>query len=149
VNSTGDRVAISLALLSLLTLVLGLLGMAEAFGVAAVGVILLPIWFGWRSRSNPSRVRSLLAACAALYAVLILLIFQLDRPEAAQPEIWLGYPPSTAVFVYAVWPLGILPALVYGVYFSKQVLSDEDLASFLERHSKHRPSAVKGAPKAE
>jgi hypothetical protein len=147
VNSTGDRIAISLALLSLLTLALGLLGMDEAFGVAAIATILLPTWFGWRSRGKPRRVRALLLGCAALYAGLTLLIFAIDRPEAAQPEIWLGYPPSTAIFVYAIWPLGILPAVLYGLLFAKAVLSDEDLAAFQERHSKHRASAGDGARK--
>ena len=146
-HSTGDRIAISLALLSLLTLALGLLGMAEAFGVAAIATILLPLWFGWRSRGNPRRVRALLMGCAVLYAGFILLIFALDRPEAARPEIWLGYPPSTAVFVYAIWPLGILPALLYGWFFKAEVLSDEDLAAFQERYSKHRASPGNGTPK--
>lgn len=139
-RSAADRVVILLASLSVLTLVLGLLGMSEAFGVAAMAVLLTPVWFGWRAAGQARRARRLLAGCATLYAGLVLLVFVLDDPTAAEPVIWFGYPRATAVFVYAIWPLGVLPALIYALLFPKTVLSDTDLTEFMKRFSKHRGS---------
>ena len=144
-RSVADRVAMLLAALSLAALTLGLFGMAEAFSVGVIAVLLTPVWFGWRPAGRVRLVRRLLAGCAALYAALRLLVFVLDTPTAVEPVIWLGYPRATAVFVYAIWPLGVLPALIYAWLFRQSVLSDEDLADFMKRYSKHRASDRHGA----
>ena len=144
-TSTRDRIAIALALLSLLTLALGLLQWEHAFGVAVIANLILPLFFGWRRQGNPRRMRLLLAACAVCYSGLVLATFALDAPEAARPVIWLGYPRATAVFVYLIWPLGLLPAALYAAYFSTDVLADDDLFRFMKKYSKHRAVDRHGA----
>lgn len=143
--STRDRIAVALALLSLLTLTLGLLDLGRAFSVSVIANLLLPVFYGWRRRGEALRIRILLTACALLYAGLLLAVFHFDHPEAARPELWFGFPRATAIFVYLIWPLSILPALIYGVYFSDSVLDDADLSDFMKRYSKHRAANRHGA----
>jgi hypothetical protein len=146
VRSGADRTAITLALLSLLTLALGLLGLEPAFGAAAIGVILLPLWFGWRGAGGARGVRLGLAACGLLYVGLLWTIFVLNPPQGAPlPSLWGGYPPATAVFVYLLWPLGGLPAVLYALRFKKDALDDKELADFLSRYSKRRAPDRHGA----
>lgn len=143
--STRDRIAIALALLSLLTLALGLLGAERAFSVSVIANLMLPLFYGWRRQGDPLRMRRLMAACGLLLAGLLLAIFHYDQPEAARPALWLGYPRATAIFVYLIWPLSILPAVIYGLFFPKNVLDDDDLSAFMQRHSKHRAADRHGA----
>lgn len=143
--TTPDRLAVSIALLSLGTLVLGLLGYAQAFGVAAVASLILPLGFGWRKGGMARRMAVYLALFAIVLSALVLALFVFDRPDAAEPAIWLGYPRATAVFVYGVWPIGTLPAIIYGLYFRRAVLDEADLDAFLKRYSKHSATDRHGA----
>ena len=144
-RSTRDRIAIALALLSVLTLTLGLFEAERAFSVAVIANLMLPLLFGWRRQGRPVRMRLLISACGVLFAGLLLAIFYFDHPEAQRPDLWLGYPRATAIFVYLLWPLSILPAVIYALFFPKNVLDDADLSSFMKRYSKHRAADRHGA----
>lgn len=144
-RSSADRIAAAIGLAALLALGLALAGQARAFGVAAVAVVMLPLAFGWSAKGRPGAVQLRLAACAALYAVLILATFALDQPDDPEPALFWGFPPATAVFVYLIWPLGALPALLYGLRFRRDVLREDDLTQFLQRYSKRRSADDHGA----
>jgi hypothetical protein len=44
----------------------------------------------------------------------------------------------TALLVYGVWPLGILPSLLYAFRFRQAVLPEDRLERFLAEHSRRR-----------
>ncbi|MBI1356339.1 MAG: hypothetical protein GC160_18515 [Acidobacteria bacterium] len=135
---SADRIAVGVGAASLLALALGLAGQPRAFSAAAVVVVMLPLVYGWSRRGSLRPVYGSLTACALLYIALLLATFALDRPDEPSPRLFWGFPEATAVFVYLIWPLGALPALLYGLRFPREVLPEQDLTEFLARYSKRR-----------
>ena len=114
----------------------GVWGEPAALGVAVLAVTMLILSLGWRSASSRA-VTWALAGIFVLFNGLILSITALEAPEGP-PRLWLGLPAPTALLVYGVWPLGILPSLLYAFRFRDSVLPEDRLERFLAEHSRRR-----------
>lgn len=128
-----DRLVLSLAAAMLAAAVCGWIGWGPGLGVAVVVSAILAIAVGWGQtlRGAPALV---LGATAAALSAVVLAIFVLDDPggEGAQ---WFGLPRATALLVYVVWPLGLVPGGLYVWRFRRGVLPEDRLRTFLSRYS--------------
>jgi hydrogenase/urease accessory protein HupE len=104
-------------------------------GAASLAVIVLALAFGWR-RSLSGVILWSLAGIFALFTGLIAAMVLVDD-TSGPPTLWLGLPAATALLVYGVWPLGVLPSLLYACRFRDAVLPEDRLERFLAAHSRH------------
>lgn len=128
-------------------LVLGLLAIAVAYAAAFAGVAAraAPWWLALgstavlaglaglgiarRARATPLLARAVVV-CFASVAVGLAVPLLLPAPAAGDPLL-LGLPRPTAILLTLVGalPLVVLP-LAYAAAFEREVLSEEDLATF-------------------
>jgi hypothetical protein len=137
---SGSGLAIAACCLGLASIGFGVAGMTLALGFTSVGLLVACLAIGWRSSlaSGAPRRRSILLGLAAVYLVqagVIGAIVLLDDPEGA-PRMWLGLPAPTALLVYALWPLGVMPALLFAARFRDTVLPEDRLRRFLDAHGR-------------
>ena len=122
----------SLTVACLATALAGAWGEPTALGIAVLAVIMLILSLGWRGSRGAAWA---LAGIFAVFAALFLAIVAFDDPDGP-PRLLLGLPASTAVLVYGVWPLGVLPSLLYAYRFRDSVLPEDRLERFLAEHSR-------------
>ena len=132
----GPTLALALALACVAAALAGWAGKPALLGAATLAVITLSLAFGWK-RGMSAGVLWSLAGIFVLFSVLIGAMAALDDP-AGEPRLWLGLPAPTALLVYGIWPLGILPSLLYALLFRNTVLPEDRLARFLATHSRHK-----------
>ena len=76
---------------------------------------------------------------SVVYAALLAMIFVVycygvDRPL----EIVLGFPTSTAVLLFVLWPFPLLIVLLYAVRYPRWIISTEDQQEFRALVEKRR-----------
>lgn len=103
---------------------------------STLAVIVLVLAFGWKGRVQ-GVVRWSLVGIFLLFTGLIAAMAVL-ADSAGDAQLWLGLPRPTALLVYAVWPLGALPSLLFAFRFRDTVLPPDKLARFLAEHSRHK-----------
>ena len=131
----SNRLSLSLALACIAAVVAGWLGDPFLLGAASLAAILLTLAFGWKANLSGA-VRWSLIGVFVLFTGVIAWMAALDDP-AGELVLWLGFPPATALLIYAVWPLGVLPSLLYALRFRDTVLPLDKLERFLAEHSRH------------
>ena len=104
-------------------------------GLATLAVVMLTLRVGWQTAS-PWVGRSL-AAIYLVFAAVVSAIILLDAPGGPL-RLWLGLPAPTGLLVYGIWPLGILPSLLFAFRFHDTVLPHDRLERFLAEHSRRR-----------
>lgn len=136
----GDvALAAALAAACLAAVLAGWLGEPILLGAASLAVILLTLAYAWTGHLRGSVAWSL-AGLFALFSGTIALMAALDAPDG-ELRLWLGLPRPTALLVYAVWPLGALPSLLYAFRFRDTVLRQDKLERFLAEHSRHKKTS--------
>jgi hypothetical protein len=105
-------------------------------GPATLAVIMLTLAFGWKGNLAGGVLWGLIGIFA-LFSSLIVAMALLEDPGGPL-RLWLGLPPPSAILIYAVWPLGVLPSLLYASYFRTTVLPEERLQRFLALYSRNR-----------
>ncbi|MCB1020477.1 MAG: hypothetical protein H6509_14480 [Bryobacterales bacterium] len=142
-KDTGGHGGLALGLTAacLATGAAGATGNAALLGIASMAVIVLTLAFGWRSNLSGSILWSL-AGIYALFSALIAAVVWLENPTSP-PQLWLGLPRSTAVLVYGIWPLQMLPCLLFALRFRDAVLPPDKLERFLAEHSRHRKTTAR------
>lgn len=131
-----SRLPALLALTLPLIAVFGWAGAPVPLGISLLAALALALAIGWRGALRRGVVLSI-AGIFVVFAALMTAIALLEDP-LGEPRLWLGLPASTAVLVYGVWPLGVLPSLLYAARFRGLVLPEEKLRRFLAQHSRHR-----------
>ena len=134
-SKDSPALALSLTSACAVTAAAGWLAEPALLGPATLAVIVLMLAFGWKG-SLSGGVLWGLVGIFALFSGLILAMVALEDP-AGPPRLWLGLPAPSALLIYAVWPLGVLPSLLYAFYF-RTVLPEDRLERFLSAHSKNR-----------
>ncbi len=124
-----NRLAVTLGALAVVALGLALAGFNAAFGVASWAILTLLVTAGFGGFGAPKRVLVWALGLFVLFSSLLLWIFALDAPQA-DLQLWWGLPRATAVLIYGIWPLGVLPGVLYAIEFSREVLPDEKLRAF-------------------
>jgi hypothetical protein len=132
----GPALALSLALACAAAGIAGWAGAPVWLGTASLAVIVLALAFGWKPGLSGGVIWSL-TGIFVLFSGLIAVMIFLDDP-AGPPRLWLGLPAPTALLVYGVWPLGVLPSLLYAFRFRDTVLAEDRLERFLAAHSRHK-----------
>jgi hypothetical protein len=131
-----NGLARALALSCLAVLAAGWLVGPALLGTATLAAITLTLAYGWSGHLRGGVLWSLIGIFV-LFSALIAAMAVLDDP-AGEPLLWFGLPRPTALLVYAVWPLGVLPSLLYALRFRDTVLPGDKLERFLAEHSRHR-----------
>ncbi len=134
--SRGSGLQAALAIACVACVAAGWIGDPALLGVAAMAAIMLTLAHAWAGASRGPVLWSLVGLFV-LFSGLLVWMAALDDP-ASELELWLGLPPATAVLVYAVWPLGVLPSLLYALRFHDTVLEESKLQRFLAKHSQRR-----------
>lgn len=138
-NST-DRTVAAIALLCALCVVFSLFNRWILFGVTAWMVITLEFAFGLGRASSHRAAQSFLALVFLSYIVLFLGMHWLHDPSG-EPIIVLGYPVGTALLIYGIWPLGMVPSLLYAAIFDRWILPPDRLERFLDEFGRQEDSA--------
>ena len=138
--ASGSGWAAAAGGLGLASIGFGWAGMTLALAFCSIGSLLACLALGWKGSlaAGAERRRSVAAWLAAVYAVqagLVAAMILLDDP-AGPPRMWLGLPAPTALLVYALWPLGVMPALLFAARFRDTVLPEDRLRRFLDAHGR-------------
>lgn len=132
----ADRLVLALATAFLASGICAWIGFGPGLGVAVVAGAMLAVAVGWgEGLRGPAAVG--LAATGLLISAVIAAMFFYDDPTGPGRQ-WLGLPRATALLVYGVWPLGILPGALYVLLFDRTVLPEDRLRAFLDRWGRRR-----------
>jgi len=114
----------------------GWLGDPAVLGAASLAVVVFTLAYAWKGHLRGGVLWGLMGIFL-LFSGLIALMAALDDP-GGELRLWLGLPRPTALLVYAVWPLGALPSLLYAFRFRDAVLRQDKLERFLAEHSRNK-----------
>lgn len=130
-SASATRIVQSIAVTALVAVALAITGHWLAFGIASWAVLMLSVAVGFSAGPSgaPRRILLSVAVMFALYSAMVVASALLEDPTG-EPVLWMGLPRATAVLVYGIWPLGVLPAVLYLVEFSRSVLPADRLAHF-------------------
>ena len=59
----------------------------------------------------------------------VLFVYATNQSDPS-PGLWLGFPPSTALMLFLLWPLPALFIIVYITMFDRWFLAPEDVERF-------------------
>ncbi len=130
VGSVGNRTALAIGFLSLFGLLCSLLDYWLLFGFVSLALLVsaLAVGFGRQGRRKP--VLYTLAGMFFIYSALLAAIVWTYQSEG-EPTLLLGFPVSTALLVYGIWPVGLIPGILYLLIFETSVLRREKLQKFM------------------
>jgi len=125
-----DRLILVILALAVASLACALTGQILLFSLSTGAFALLGFVLGYGRESGRRTIVIGLAVFFVLYLALMIGISHTFDPTG-KLELLGGLPVPTALFVYGIWPLGIVTGVVYFVVFRKSVLSDSKLEKFL------------------
>ena len=128
---SGNRLPAACAVLSAAALAAGLAGRSLLFGWCAIILIALLAALGFGARAS-RRTAAAVACFGAVFCLLIYLNHALHAPDGPLVA-FAGFPPGTAVLIYAIGPLGLFLGLLYALSFNNEILPEERRKAFLER----------------
>jgi hypothetical protein len=129
VNST-KLIALS-GLVTVAALASGLSGHAMLLGFCAIALMSLLATLGLGAHSS-ALTKAVVVFYGVLFCFLIYLSFALHAPD--QPLVTFGgFPPGTAVLIYAIGPLGMILGALYALSFDSEVLPRERYQQFVDR----------------
>jgi hypothetical protein len=129
-NSLTDRLLAIVALLCAVCLVSAFLNLWLLFGTMAWLLITVCIAFGLGRASGDRVILSTLAFIFLAYTALLFAMLQL-HDGTGDPIMVLGMPVGAALVIYGIWPLGILPSLLYAILFDRWIMPSDKLERFL------------------
>ena len=99
------------------------------YGTLQIGLFATTLTLGLRKR------RVGLGAIAAIGMALVggftaVIVSYAMNQSHASPGLWFGFPPSTAVMLFVLWPLPSLFIIIYITMFDRWFLAPEDLERF-------------------
>ncbi len=126
----GNRAALAIGCLSLLGLLCSLLDYWLLFGFVSLALLVSALAVGF-GRAGPRKpILYTLVAVFLIYSALLAAIAWTYQGEG-EPALFLGFPVSTALLVYGIWPLGFIPGILYLLIFETSVLRRERLEKFM------------------
>ena len=118
-------------LVTAVALASGLSGHAMVLGFCTIILMALLAALGLGARSS-APTKAVVAFYCVLFCFLIYLSFALHSPD--QPLVTFGgFPPGTAVLIYAIGPLGMILGMLYALSFDSEVLPRERHQDFIDR----------------
>ena len=129
-GSASNRAALAIGFLSLFGLLFSLLSYWFVFGFVSFGLLVAVLAVGFGRQGHRKRVLYTLAGVFLIYSVLLAAIVWAYQSEG-EPILLLGFPLSTALLVYGIWPAGFIPGILYLLIFETSVLRREKLQKFM------------------
>jgi hypothetical protein len=109
----------------------GVIWLAWLYGSLQIGLFVTTLTLGLRQRrTGLGTIAAIGLALAGVFTSMMLVYakHQLD----ASPHLWLGFPPSTALMLFALWPLPTVFIVLYVVQFDRWFLAPQDLENFTQ-----------------
>lgn len=91
--------------------------------LVVVGVILL-LGVGSARARDPIYLRFAICVTAIYFGLYIWLDFVIDADVSANTPLIGGVIPSTAIYFYLIWPMGLIVAVMYAL-FHRRLMADE------------------------
>ncbi len=126
----SNRTALAIGFLSLLGLLCSLLDYWLLFGFVSLALLVSALAVGFGRPGRRKAVLYTLVAVFFIYSALLAAIVWTYQSEG-DPTLVLGFPVSTALLVYGIWPLGFIPGILYLLIFETSVLRREKLQKFM------------------
>lgn len=126
----NDRIVAAICLLSLLGAGFSLLNWWFWFGIVNWLLVALGLALGYGRESRRGPILFTLIAILLGFAALFTGMVWAHDPEGDLTLV-LGFPAGTAFFIYGIWPLGIVAAILYAVVFDRFVLPKDKLERLL------------------
>lgn len=133
--SWTDRLFAAIAAVCALALASALTENWMALGVLIWLLLSLELWLGFGRLADSALVRGAAAALFLIYTGVFAAMIVLHDP-AGDPNLILGFPAGSALLVYGVLPLAILPTLFVTFLFDRLVLPPERVARLVERYGR-------------
>ena len=95
----------------------------------ALLVLALAVGFGRQGRRKAGPVHPC-RHVFFIYSALLAAIVWTYQSEG-EPTLLLGFPVSTALLVYGIWPVGFIPGILYLLIFENSVLPRDKLQKFM------------------
>ena len=130
VGFVSNRAVLAIGSLSLFGLLCSLLDYWLLFGFVSLALLVsaLAVGFGHAVPRRP--VLYTLVSVFVSYSGLLAAIVWTYQSEG-EPTLFLGFPVSTALLVYGIWPLGFIPGILYLLIFETSVMRRERLEKFM------------------
>jgi len=135
-----DRIVLTVCLLSVLGVGLSLLDQWFWFGVVNWLLITAGLGLGYGRQSRHKPVLLGLMAILLGYTLLFVALVWSHNPQGSL-RLVLGFPAATALFIYGIWPFGVVASILYAVVFDRFVLSKDKLEKVLAELSRQREKA--------
>lgn len=101
------------------------------YGTLQFGLFATTLTLGLRKRrAGLGTIAAIGVALACMFAA-VMFVYATNQSDSS-PDLWWGFPPSTAVMLFALWPLPTLFIVVYIAMFDRWFLAPEDLEEFSE-----------------
>ncbi len=126
----GARAALAIGGLSLFGLLCSLLDYWLLFGFVSPALLVSVLAVGFGRAGSRKVVLYTLVVVFFIYSALLAAIAWTYQSEG-EPALFLGFPVSTALLVYGIWPLGFIPGILYLLIFETSVLRRERLEKFM------------------
>ncbi len=126
----GARAALAIGFLSLFALLCSLLDYWLLFGFVSLALLVSALAVGFGRAGSRKVVLYTLVVMFFIYSALLAAIAWTYQSEG-EPALFLGFPVSTALLVYGIWPLGFIPGILYLLIFETSVLRRERLEKFM------------------
>ena len=126
----GNRAALAIGFLSLFGLLCSLRDYWLLFGFVSLALLVSALGVGFGRQGRRKAVLYTLVAVFFIYSALLAAIVWTYQSEG-EPTLLLGFPVSTALLVYGIWPLGFIPGILYLLIFETSVLRRQRLEKFM------------------
>ena len=124
------RTVLAVALSCVLCILFGFLNRWMCFGLTTSLLVALALALGVGRACGQRPVLVTLALILLAYCGLLCSMAWVHEP-AGEPNLVLGFPPGTALLIYGIWPLGMLPSVLYPIAFDRWILPADRLDRFL------------------
>jgi hypothetical protein len=104
----------------------GLLIIAWIYGTAQLVLFVATLTLGLRADSGSTKVICLGGGCMILTFTAVIMVYAGHMHSDSSPLL-LGFPQSTALMLYGLWPLPIFFVVLYFVKFDSWILRPEAL----------------------
>ena len=136
-NNYAQRLVLAITCSCALCILLAFLNLWIWFGLTTSLLIALSLALGMGRTCNQPPVLVTLVLILLAYCGLLCGMAWLHEPETDLTLV-LGFPPGTALLIYGIWPLGMLPAVLYPIAFNRWILPADRLDRFVAEFGRQK-----------
>jgi hypothetical protein len=137
----SHRLVIAIAVSCLLCILFAFLNQWIWFGLTTSLLVTVTLALGVGPVCGQRPVLAALAFVLLAYCGLVCGMAWVHDP-GREPNLVLGFPPGTALLIYGIWPLGMLPGLLYPIAFDRWILPADRLDRFLAEFGRREDGSL-------